>query len=101
AAINVASGATIDLRGGGDLQAEEFVPGTGGTRDVLAAGENVFAIIPGYNPAAPPIDLDFITQEHDALPAAGRTVYLSGIAGRPAITRCFRLTMRRCRVRIA
>ena len=29
-------GATIDLSGGGDLQAAEWVPGTGGTRDVLS-----------------------------------------------------------------
>ncbi|MCX4161663.1 MULTISPECIES: filamentous haemagglutinin family protein [Paraburkholderia] len=59
-------GATIDLSGGGDLQAAEWVPGTGGTRDVLsqynvsyasnAAGvavpvnvgaTNVYAILPG------------------------------------------------------
>ncbi|WGS45968.1 filamentous hemagglutinin family protein [Burkholderia sp. JSH-S8] len=59
-------GATIDLSGGGDLQAAEWVPGTGGTRDVLsqynvsyangkgatavpvnAGGGNVYAILPG------------------------------------------------------
>jgi len=59
-------GASIDLSGGGNLQAEEWVPGTGGTRDVLsqynvsyanssngvavpvnANGGNVYAIIPG------------------------------------------------------
>ncbi|WP_083214422.1 filamentous haemagglutinin family protein [Burkholderia stabilis] len=59
-------GATIDLSGGGDLQAVEWVPGTGGTRDVLsqynvsyASGKgatavpvntgagNVYAILPG------------------------------------------------------
>ncbi|WP_322081487.1 filamentous haemagglutinin family protein [Burkholderia sp. BCC1972] len=59
-------GATIDLSGGGDLQAIEWVPGTGGTRDVLsqynvsyASGKgatavpvnvgagNVYAIVPG------------------------------------------------------
>ncbi|RXV67607.1 filamentous hemagglutinin N-terminal domain-containing protein [Burkholderia stabilis] len=59
-------GATIDLSGGGDLQAAEWVPGTGGTRDVLsqynvsyASGKgatavpvnsgagNVYAIVPG------------------------------------------------------
>jgi hypothetical protein len=48
----------IDLSGGGNLQAEEWVPGTGGTRDVLsqynAAGvptnmgaSNIYAILPG------------------------------------------------------
>ncbi|CAI8695720.1 Filamentous hemagglutinin [Burkholderia sp. IT-111MI5] len=59
-------GATIDLSGGGDLQAVEWVPGTGGTRDVLsqynvsyasgkgatavpvnAGAGNVYAILPG------------------------------------------------------
>jgi hypothetical protein len=59
-------GATIDLSGGGDLQAEEFVPGTGGSRDLLSqynvsfasnpsgtavpvnvGGGNVYAILPG------------------------------------------------------
>ncbi|MBN3790718.1 filamentous haemagglutinin family protein [Burkholderia sp. Ac-20353] len=59
-------GATIDLSGGGDLQASEWVPGTGGTRDVLsqfnvsyatnasgvavpvnAGGTAVYAIVPG------------------------------------------------------
>ncbi|WP_414016426.1 filamentous haemagglutinin family protein [Burkholderia stagnalis] len=59
-------GATIDLSGGGDLQAAEWVPGTGGTRDVLSqynvsyangkgatavpvntGGGNVYAILPG------------------------------------------------------
>ncbi|MBW8810460.1 MAG: hypothetical protein JF591_16945, partial [Lysobacter sp.] len=83
AAINLNSGAIIDLSGGGDLQAVEFVPGTGGTRDVLASG-SVYAIIPGYNPAAAPMDLDFLLQRHDTLPAVGKTVYLSGLSGLPA-----------------
>ncbi|EGD02611.1 hemagglutinin-like protein, partial [Burkholderia sp. TJI49] len=34
--VTLARGATIDLSGGGDLQAAEWVPGTGGTRDVLS-----------------------------------------------------------------
>ncbi|RQS65156.1 filamentous hemagglutinin N-terminal domain-containing protein [Burkholderia sp. Bp8963] len=59
-------GATIDLSGGGGLQAAEWVPGTGGTRDVLSqynvsyatnasgvalpvnvGASNVYAIVPG------------------------------------------------------
>lgn len=66
ARVALGKGATIDLSGGGDLQAAEWVPGTGGTRDVLAqynvsyasgngatavpvnAGAgNVYAIVPG------------------------------------------------------
>ncbi len=64
--VTLAKGATIDLSGGGDLQAVEWVPGTGGTRDVLsqynvsyaggkgatavptnAGAGNVYAIVPG------------------------------------------------------
>ncbi|WP_373453244.1 filamentous haemagglutinin family protein [Burkholderia sp. AU33647] len=64
--VALGKGATIDLSGGGDLQAAEWVPGTGGTRDVLsqynvsyasgkgatavpvnAGAGNVYAIVPG------------------------------------------------------
>lgn len=64
--VSLNAGATIDLSGGGDLQAEEWVPGTGGTRDLLSqynvsfaasssgvavpvnvGGGNVYAILPG------------------------------------------------------
>ncbi len=41
------AGSTIDLRGGGDLYAYQFVPGTGGTNDVLGSS-TTFAIIPNY-----------------------------------------------------
>ncbi|HKY19223.1 MAG TPA: filamentous hemagglutinin family protein [Rhizomicrobium sp.] len=84
AAIDLTKGATIDLTGGGDIQATEFVPGTGGSRDVLAGNANVYAVIPGYDPAAAPIDLDFAVQRRDALPGPGRTVVLSGAPGLPA-----------------
>ena len=84
AAIDLQSGSKVDISGGGDVQAIEFVPGTGGTKDVLANNANVYAIIPGYDPAAAPIDLDFAVQLGDALTAAGKTVYLSGEAGLPA-----------------
>ncbi len=81
AAIDLQSGATVNLSGGGDIQASEFVQGTGGTRDVLANNANVFAIIPGYNPKAAPVDPDFITDLGDTVPAAGSSVYLSGVSG--------------------
>ncbi|PMS21760.1 filamentous hemagglutinin [Trinickia dabaoshanensis] len=64
--VELNKGATIDLSGGGDLQASEWVPGTGGTRDVLSqytvsyannptgvavptnvGATNVYAIVPG------------------------------------------------------
>lgn len=62
AAIDFAAGSTVDGTGGGDLFSFEFIPGTGGSRDVLdrfnpdaasgndglqyADGRQVFAIIP-------------------------------------------------------
>lgn len=70
AQVDLQSGATIDLTGGGDLRAIEWVPGTGGSRDLLArynvsyatnaagavvpvnpGAADVYAILPGY--AAP------------------------------------------------
>ena len=42
------AGSVIDIRGGGDLYAYRWVPGNGGSRDVLL-GEGSFAILPGYD----------------------------------------------------
>ncbi|ODU49825.1 MAG: hypothetical protein ABS92_04905 [Thiobacillus sp. SCN 63-374] len=44
--MTVAPGATLDLRGGGDIAAMEWIPGIGGSKDVLAA-PNTYAIVPG------------------------------------------------------
>ena len=61
--ISDAAGAVIDIRGGGDLYAYDFVPGTGGTIDILnstnskSAGYNSFAVIPGYQAAFAPYGL--------------------------------------------
>lgn len=65
--IDLAEGATIDLSGGGDVFAFEFVPGTGGSYDVLSRtntdastgndglqypdGRQVYAIVPGLSDA--------------------------------------------------
>lgn len=65
--VALESGATVDLSGGGDLYATEWVPGTGGTRNLLAQynvtypasgaavatplypdARNVYAIVPSY-----------------------------------------------------
>ena len=66
--INVASGSTVDLKGGGDVYAYEFISGTGGSRDVLSQYNSdsfsanngyqypdqrqVYAIVPGLSSAA-------------------------------------------------
>lgn len=46
--VTVAEGAVIDMRGGGELLASEFVPGLGGPIDVLD-DPNGFAVIPDYD----------------------------------------------------
>ena len=83
-AVDQQAGATVDISGGGDIQASEFVRGTGGSHDVLAGNPNTYAIIPGYNPGAAPLDFDFISSLGDQVPLAGTSVFLSGGNGLPA-----------------
>ncbi|UCV17958.1 filamentous hemagglutinin N-terminal domain-containing protein [Ferribacterium limneticum] len=45
----VASGAKLDLSGGGDALAWEFTAGPGGKTDVLKASSQTFAIVPGWS----------------------------------------------------
>jgi filamentous hemagglutinin len=52
-AIDVQTGATLDVSGGGDLYGYQFLPGTGGNIDILASASS-FAIIPGYGAAYAP-----------------------------------------------
>ncbi len=53
----VAAGATVDLRGGGNVLAVEFVPGNGGDVDVATA-VNTFAIVPRSHLDGVPYDID-------------------------------------------
>ncbi len=48
--VRVAGGAVIDLSGGGELYAYEFLPGPGGSRDILAAEHSavLYAVLPGH-----------------------------------------------------
>jgi filamentous hemagglutinin len=79
------SGATVDLAGGGDLLAYEFVPGLGGTRDVLspAVSPNTYAVVPNLNLAYAPIDPN---EDRGFTAPVGASVYLSGGDGLPAGT---------------
>jgi len=56
--VTLAAGAGIDISGGGDLLAYEFVPGPGGTRDVLSAADapTTFAILPNLGAWYAPYD---------------------------------------------
>lgn len=81
--VEVATGATMDLAGGGDLYAYEFTAGPGGSRDVLAkvagaSSANVFAIVPGYDRAVAPVDFQY---QQDGGLTIGDRIYLSGMPG--------------------
>ncbi len=70
ASVAFKPGAMVNVSGGGDLQAQEWIPGTGGSRDVLSqyntsylnsakgasvplyqdvSPRQIYAIVPGYN----------------------------------------------------
>ena len=84
--VTVAAGAVVDLRGGGDLYAYEWVPGTGGTFDRLsndtsATGGGIaglYAIVPSMVGQYAPYDP--VTWAGSSL-APGTSVYLSGGGG--------------------
>ncbi len=93
------SGATINLDGGGNLQAQEWIPGTGGSRNLLTQyqtsyqnsttgqqvptypdAREIFAIVPGYSGAVAPYDANL----SQVGLTAGEAIYLSGGNGLPA-----------------
>ncbi|KPF96836.1 hypothetical protein IP86_15145 [Rhodopseudomonas sp. AAP120] len=95
--IKIAAGATVDLSGGGDVYAYEFVPGTGGSRDVLDRlnadpytgnngyqypdGRQVYAIVPGLSNASVAALDPIYSSGYGSLYAAsgvGKRVYLAG-----------------------
>jgi filamentous hemagglutinin family protein len=103
--INLNQGALIDLSGGGNLQAIEWVPGTGGSRDLLSQNNvsyvtdaqnhktatavplypdqrGVYAILPGYS--SPVAAYDPLFAIGQAPIGVGQQVYLSASNGLPA-----------------
>jgi hypothetical protein len=77
--VTLTSKATVNLSGGGDLSAYEWVPGPGGSTDALAPGvqPGLYAILPSTRGQPGPID----PQIGDSSIAAGQSVYLSGGGG--------------------
>lgn len=92
--IELRPGSLFDLRGGGHVAASEFVPGPGGSRDILLAdldtGNGVeingsFAILPGIGEYAPYDPLETPAAEAIQGLRIGDTLVLEeGIAGLPA-----------------
>jgi filamentous hemagglutinin family protein len=85
--VSFASGATIDVSGGGNLFAYEWVPGTGGSVDALgqanAASANLYAVLPSTRGQYAAYDLQEFT---GSSVTPGESVYLSGSSGLPAGT---------------
>ncbi|MGB0125990.1 MAG: hypothetical protein WBP72_00030, partial [Rhodocyclaceae bacterium] len=88
--VAVDAGARIDLSGGGDLQAFEFVAGPGGSKDVLqtASPAQTWAILPSMRLAAAPVDTHLASRNGVDFTSAGNpyyqtynTLYVSGVAG--------------------
>jgi filamentous hemagglutinin family protein len=80
ATVDLQKGSKVDLSGGGDIYAYEFIAGPGGSKDVLDPANGVYnyAILPslGANPA--PIDGQYGAGTSIA---PGKDVYLSGVPG--------------------
>lgn len=76
--IDIAEGAVIDFSGGGDVYASEFVPGPGGSTDVLNPANNglSFAIVPTLGGSFAPFDPAESTDPDIAL---GQTVVLQAV----------------------
>ncbi|WP_165420984.1 filamentous haemagglutinin family protein [Bradyrhizobium sp. Leo170] len=95
--VNVASGAVLDMSGGGTLSGAGFVSGRGGSVNVLntplvnanpaaplsKAGDKVYAIVPGYASSYAPV----APENGAGDPAIGQRVTIpAGVPGLPAGT---------------
>ena len=99
ASVTLDTGATVDLKGGGDVYAYEFVPGVGGSRDVLDRfnsdqfssktgfqypdGRQVYAIVPGLKDSGLALVDPIYSADYAALTSSqvGRRVYLNAAPG--------------------
>jgi len=98
--VSVASGALLDLSGGGTLFGEGFISGRGGSLDVLstalanqnpsntfsASGNVVYALVPGQQSYAPAV-VDTNTGLSGKMPGIGQQITIpAGVPGLPSGT---------------
>ncbi|HEV7442427.1 MAG TPA: filamentous hemagglutinin family protein, partial [Steroidobacteraceae bacterium] len=83
-AVKLDAGSVVDISGGGDLYAFEYVPGTGGKTDALnpANTPGLYAVLPSLSGQYAPIDKDPNYTNSSLQP--GDSIYLSGLPGLPA-----------------
>lgn len=81
--VTLAPGSTVDVTGGGDLLAREFLPGPGGSKDILDASNagGAFAIVPMQNNQFGSYD-PFLSA--DSPVKTGDTIHLAGGGPIPA-----------------
>lgn len=80
--IDIGQGALVDVSGGGDLQAWEFIAGRGGSTDLLAGSAGTYALVPVIGSGAAPYAADTWS---DSPVQVGQIVrILSGANGLPA-----------------
>ncbi|BBU63772.1 hypothetical protein MSC49_37070 (plasmid) [Methylosinus sp. C49] len=78
--VATSAGAKLDLSGGGDFYASEFVAGTGGSRNVLA-GSTVYALVPTSSAKVAAYDPTFAATNSDIGSAAFASSLLNAPAG--------------------
>lgn len=83
-AVTLSSGATVDLSGGGEMFAYEWIAGgVGGTKDILAEPDT-YALIPSMSGEYAFADRAYANA--NAPVGAGQTIYINGVAGIPSGT---------------
>jgi filamentous hemagglutinin len=83
-AVTLSSGATVDLSGGGEMFAYEWIAGgVGGTKDILAEPDT-YALIPSMVGEYAFVDRAYASEQ--APVGAGQTIYINGVAGIPSGT---------------
>lgn len=63
ASVETAEGSVVDVGGGGDLLGTEFIPGKGGSTDILAGGNGSYAIVPAHGAGLAPHDPSYTAAE--------------------------------------
>src|SRR5262249_51798745 len=76
--VAVQQGAVVDGAGGGDLLGYQFVPGNGGSKDILA-GSTGFAILPSVGTA--PMPIGGVDAARDPKLKVGDQIWIQGMPG--------------------
>ncbi|MES2503041.1 MAG: filamentous hemagglutinin N-terminal domain-containing protein, partial [Pseudomonadota bacterium] len=76
--VSVAPNALLDLSAGGDTFAYEWIPGIGGSEDILAK-PNTYAVLPNFGANYAPVDE--VWAASSATVGVGESVFLTGVPG--------------------